>query len=128
MSEFETVNNILIVDDSSTARFIIRQCFEIAGFRGKNYVEAKNGLEALESLEKEKFDLIVTDLNMPGMDGIGLLSSVKASRHSEIPVIVITSTSNQAKNDELKKLGAFLIFNKPISPAGIHQAWETSKK
>lgn len=130
MMSKEDVKAILIADDSATARIIIKQCFEIAGFTGREFFTARNGQEAWELLQKEKVDLVLTDLNMPLMDGRALLTRIKscgtilASR----PVIVITSTSNQAKDAELMRLGASAVITKPISPASIYKAWDVMSR
>jgi two-component system chemotaxis response regulator CheY len=114
------IDNIIIVDDSKTARMVIKRCLEIAGFHGATFLEAANGKEALNIAKGHDVGLIVTDLNMPEMDGTSLLKHVKASpRLHELPVIVITSLGNPAKVEELKALGALAILNKPVSPANL---------
>lgn len=123
------VNNILIADDSGTARMIVRKCFEIAGLGDSNFFEAKNGGEVLTILESEKIDLLVTDLNMPVLDGKALLSRVKSNPALVgIPVIVITSGSNPASEKELKKIGAAVVLGKPLSPAAVARAWSVIEK
>lgn len=120
------IETIMIVDDSAMARLIMKQCLEIAGYRGKCFIEAANGKDALEKLEKRKADLIVTDLNMPVMEGTALLDNLKASQSMrDIPVIIITSNSNPAREAELRAKGAFAVVNKPISPAMIHKVCST---
>jgi len=117
-----SIETIMVVDDSAMARLIMKQCFEIAGFRGKTFTEAINGKDALEKLIKQKVDLVVTDLNMPVMEGNALLEHIKSSSElKEITVIIITSNSNPVKEIELKKKGAYAVINKPISPANIHK-------
>ncbi len=116
------IETIMIVDDSGMARLIMKQCLEIAGFRDKKFVEAINGKDALDKLNKEKIDLVLTDLNMPVMEGNALLDNIKISPElKNIPVIIITSNSNCAREAELKEKGAFAVINKPISPALIHK-------
>jgi len=114
------LENILIADDSATARMIIRRCFEIAGCVQANFIEAKDGEEALELAKKNELSLMVTDINMPNMDGRVLLKNVKASpKLTEIPVIVISSASNDTLDKELVQQGAFAVVKKPVSPASI---------
>lgn len=116
------IETIMIVDDSAMARLIMKQCFEIAGCRDKKFIEAADGKDALEKLGREKVDLVVTDLNMPVMEGVALLENIKASPVlKEIPVVIITSNSNSAREAELRGKGAFAVLNKPISPAAIHK-------
>ncbi|MGD0153879.1 MAG: response regulator [Thermacetogeniaceae bacterium] len=122
MTEKGNLNSFLIVDDSGTARMIIRQCIEIAGFHGKEFFEARDVKEAWQILQQQKVDLIVTDLNMPGLDGRDLLRLIKgAPELSSTCVIVITSTKNPAKEAELRDLGASSVLDKPVSPACIYQ-------
>lgn len=121
--------NILIADDSAMARTVIRRCLEIAGFSDAVFFEAGDGKAALEVLQKNQINLLITDLNMPELDGTGLLKRIKASpRLTSIPVIVITSISNPARIQELKELGASEVMQKPISPASIARAMEIMRE
>jgi len=114
------IQNVIIADDSSTARMIIKRCLEIAGCTGSQFHEAENGAQALEIAKSQKIDLLVTDLNMPSMDGKTLLKYVKASpKLTTLPVLIISSASNEAVKEELLKLGAHAVVNKPVSPASI---------
>lgn len=111
------MNRIVLADDSKTALMFIRRCLEIIGMQDAVFVEAANGKEALAKLKEEPADLLVTDLNMPEMDGATLLKRVKANpRLNAIPVLVITSASNPAKAAELMELGAYAVLDKPINP------------
>lgn len=117
------MKRIVIADDSATARMFIQRCLEIAGCREATFVEAGNGKEVLSRLKEEPADFVVTDLNMPVMDGETLLKWMKASPSlNSIPVMIITSTGNAAKEKELAGLGAFSILAKPVSPAGLASA------
>lgn len=117
------MKRIVIADDSATARMFIRRCLEIIGLGEATLVEAENGREALSLLKEEDTDLLLTDLNMPVMDGATLLKWVKSSpRLHDIPVLVITSAGNPAKEQELTALGAFGVLNKPVSPAVLMDA------
>lgn len=117
------VKRILIVDDSATARMMIRRCLEAVGFDGADFREAANGREALELLHEEPADVILTDMNMPEMDGRVFIRRVKCSpRFHAIPVIVISSiaTAEEAKN--LQGDGVSAVINKPLSPMVIREA------
>ncbi len=117
--------NILIADDSGTARMFIRQCLEISGQDDAQYLEAKDGQEALQLLKENSVDLIVTDLNMPVIDGRELLKRVVASpKLNSIPVLVITSSGNEARRQELLELGAKAVLRKPVNPATISEGLE----
>ena len=114
------MDNILIADDSRTARLFIKKCLEIIGLEDVSLSEAANGAEALEMIKKDEFDLLITDLNMPEMDGKELLHRVKASpKTTHIPVVVITSVANPAKEKELISLGALAVLTKPVTPADL---------
>lgn len=122
MTESTNLNSFLIADDSSTARMIIRQCIEIAGFHGKEFLEARDGKEAWQILQHHRVDMVFTDLNMPELDGRALLKLIKSMPElSSTCVIVITSTKNPAKEAELRDLGASSVLDKPVSPASIYQ-------
>jgi len=117
------MKRILIVDDSKTARMFIRRCLEISGFQEADFEEAENGQMAIDILKKNPADLVVSDLNMPQMDGEELLKKIKSSpRLHDIPVMIITSAANPKKIEELKSLQAFAILKKPVSPPEVTQA------
>ena len=120
------IENIIIADDSSTARMIIKRCLEIAGVADANFLEAGNGEEALRLAKEQPVDLIVTDLNMPVMDGRSLIRYVKASpKLTDLPILVISSAGNEAVRDELLKQGAFAVVDKPVTPAVVAAALES---
>lgn len=117
------MKRIIIADDSATARMFIKRCLDIIGLEDAEYVEAEHGKEALTAAKEQLPDLLLTDLNMPVMDGETLLKWFKASpRLCEVPVIVITSAGNPAKEAQLLKLGARQVINKPVSPPIMMQA------
>ncbi len=121
----ELVQTILVVDDSGTARMIIKQCLTIIGLKDKKFIEASNGRDAVELLRQNAVDLVVTDLNMPVMDGEALLLEIKGSAAwQQIPVIVITSTSNDVREKALREVGAEAVISKPVNPAALHAAWK----
>lgn len=110
------LKKILIVDDSATARNIIKRSIEICGIQDIEIGEAGNGKEALEILKANEYDLVFTDLNMPEMDGEQLIKRIKSSpKLFDIPVVVITSLANPVKEKNLLTEHASKIFPKPIS-------------
>ena len=114
---------IIIADDSRTARMVTRRCLEIAGWGDADFFEAGDGETALDLVRNHKADLLVTDLNMPRMEGAALLRAIKSSpRLNHLPVLVISSMSSQAREDELLQLGAFAVLAKPVSPAAVLEA------
>lgn len=108
-------HKILIVEDSPTIRSLIISTLESAG--NFNFVETGGGFEALKILPREKFDLIITDINMPDINGLELVSFVKKNElYRNIPLIIISTESS--KNDIAKglSLGADEYIVKPFKP------------
>jgi len=111
------MKRIIVADDSATARMFIKRCLQIIGLGDAEIIEAEHGKEALSAAKNQHVDLLLTDLNMPVMDGETLVKWVKASpKLCEVPVIVITSAGNPAKEAQLLELGAYRVLNKPVSP------------
>lgn len=118
MSETNVQPTIIIADDSQTARMIVKRCLEISGLDGVVFLEAGNGREALKFLKANKVSLLITDFNMPVMDGGILLKWIKNSAQiKETPVVIITSAGNPAREKELLSDGAYAVLSKPVSPA-----------
>ncbi len=114
---------ILIVDDSATARMFVQRCLEISRFMdGVEYIEAGDGNEAMQRLQEYPGEILMvfTDLVMPNLDGEALARRIMASpRFNQIPVIVISSAGNQAKEEYLLKIGVRAVIKKPVSPAKL---------
>lgn len=111
------MKRIIIADDSETARMFIKRCLQIIGLGDAEIIEVEHGKEALAAAKAQEIDLLLTDLNMPVMDGETLVKWVKASpKLCDLPVIVITSAGNPAKETQLLELGAYRVLNKPVSP------------
>lgn len=114
------MKRVVIADDSSTARMIICRCLKIAGLADAAFIEVDNGREALSKAGEENTDLVVSDLNMPVMDGETFLKWMKSNpKTKDIPVIIITSSSSPAIKSNLMSLGALAVIYKPVSPASI---------
>lgn len=117
------MKRILIVDDSETARMFIRKCMEIAGCRDDEFYEAPDGEKAIAFLRNNPVDLVVTDLNMPLMNGVELLKKVRESDSlRSLPVLVISSTQNRSKEAELEAFQFTKVLGKPVSPAKMLEA------
>lgn len=117
------LKRIVIADDSFTARMVIRRCLEMIGLEDAEIVEAANGKEALTKVKQAPTDLLLTDLNMPVMDGDTLIKWVKASpKLFALPVIVITSAGNPAREKNLLESGAAVVIQKPLSPAKLTES------
>ena len=116
---------ILIVDDSATARMILKRCCEIAGFHDSRYYEAEDGLQALSTLKEKDIDLVLTDLKMPKMDGNTFIKKLKLLEEGkDIPVVVISSIGSEVVESQLLEAGAKAVVTKPISPEKILEALE----
>ena len=105
---------IMIVDDSATMIFSIKTALEMNGFKVET---ASDGVQALAKLKSgTKPDLIITDVNMPNMDGLELIKNVRALPGFRFtPILTLTTESQAAKRDEGKKLGATGWLVKPVS-------------
>ncbi len=116
------MKRILIVDDSSMARMFIQRCLEAIGFRTVEFIEAVNGQDALDKIDSQPVDLILTDLTMPVLDGHELLKKIKSdSKYTDVPVLVISSAGNPAKEAELLETGALALLGKPFTPADLYK-------
>jgi len=114
---------ILIVDDSETSRMIIRKCFSMTGDEDSTFLEAEDGIRALSALADARVDLVVTDLNMPRMDGVTLLRKLrKGERTKHLPVVVISSMGNDHLDQELRDLDVTAIIRKPLTPSKVREA------
>jgi two-component system chemotaxis response regulator CheY len=104
---------VLIVEDSPTMRQLI--CFALKRLHGVSIVEASDGVDGLKKLAAEKFDLILTDINMPIMDGLKLVSLVRNdANYKSTPIIVITTEGAQEDRERALALGANDYITKPI--------------
>lgn len=114
--------NVLLVDDSSTMRKIIGRSLRQAGIDFDNIFEAGDGLEALEVLEKEHVDIVLSDINMPNMDGISFLKE-KFTRDNikDIPVLMISTETGEDIIGEAKSYGAIGAIKKPFTPDKVNE-------
>ena len=116
--------NVLVVEDSPTMRQLI--VFALKRIRGLNITEANDGVDGLKKISAEKFDLILTDINMPIMDGLKLVSMVRNDpNYKETPIIVITTEGAIEDRERALALGANEYITKPIQTMKI---LETVKK
>ena len=105
---------ILTVDDSRTMRDMLMLALSQAGYR---VVQAEDGVHGLEVLQGERPDVIITDINMPRMDGFGLIEGVRADpKHRSTPILVLTTESDPAKKDRARQAGATGWIVKPFNP------------
>ena len=102
----------LVIDDEPAIREGVRRILEAESFRVETF---GSGVAALERLKKEPFDLVITDLKMPGISGTDVLKAVKEI-HPDLPVIFITGYSSVESAVEVMKLGAVDYIAKPFTP------------
>ena len=111
---------ILIVDDFSTMRRIIKNLLRDLGFT--NTAEADDGQTALPLLQNGKFDFLVTDWNMPGMQGIDLLKTVRADPNlCDLPVLMVTAESKRDQIVEAAQAGVNGYIVKPFTAATLKE-------
>ena len=107
-------SDVLVVDDSAAIRKIPTRILRQTGMAIQTIREAGDGLEALALLAEHRIDLVLSDINMPKMDGLQLLASLKASpQWQRIPVVMITTEGGETKVAEAVRLGATGYVHKP---------------
>lgn len=112
--------NVLIVDDSSSMRAVIRRSIKVSGFNVGEYLEAADGREALTVLNDQWVDIVLTDINMPNMNGMQLISEIKADAMlRSIPVVMVTTEGSEKRMQESVELGASGYIKKPFLPEDV---------
>jgi two-component system chemotaxis response regulator CheY len=113
---------VLIVDDSSVMRKIVGRSLRQAGLEAIEVLEASNGSEALSSVRENSFDLILSDINMPLMDGLEFVRQLRCIEAAkQIPVIMITTEAGEGHVVEALSLGASGYIRKPFTPDQIKE-------
>ena len=108
---------ILAVDDSKTMRDMVGFTLRGAGY---DVVEANDGQDALDKLNGASVDLVITDVNMPRLDGIGLVKALRGNpAHRSTPILILTTESEDAKKNEGRAAGATGWIVKPFDPAQL---------
>ena len=114
---------ILIVDDSATVRKFVSASLTMQGF---TVIAACDGMDALEKLPSWTFDLVITDLNMPNMDGFELIRSLRENpQYRDLPVIILSSLGDRQSIETGRELGASSYLMKPFSLEKVQ--YEVSK-
>jgi len=109
---------ILVVDDSSLVRLYYRNVLEKSGFEVE---QAVNGIEAIEKVQAQAFNLVIVDVNMPKMDGFSFLRALRRSSPSvaTLPVLVISTESSEHDLDDARTAGANCYLVKPVSETNL---------
>jgi two-component system, chemotaxis family, chemotaxis protein CheY len=115
--------HVLLVDDSRTARSFIRHVLENLGI--SHIIEAENGRQAAEIIQAQYFDLVVTDYNMPEMDGKELVEFIRGkSWQSSVPVLMVSSERDQNRLAAVEQAGVSAVCDKPFEPALVKSLLE----
>lgn len=111
---------ILTVDDSLSMRMLLRAALSDDGHA---VAEAEEGMAALEWLGANEPSLVITDINMPGLDGLGLIAELRAdARYRDIPILVLTTESAPEKKEQARAAGATGWILKPFDPIKLNSA------
>src|SRR5262249_26529319 len=117
--------HVLIVDDSPAMRSFIRRVVELSGLGVTAYLEAGDGAEALRLLRAEQVNVILTDINMPGMDGEQFVSRLQQEPTlARIPVVVVSTDATVGRMERMLTLGARGYVTKPFSPELLREELE----
>jgi two-component system chemotaxis response regulator CheY len=113
-------HRILIVEDSQTMRSMIAATLGESG--DYEVVEAGSGFEAMRSLPRKKIDLIITDINMPNINGLELVSFVKNNdNYKDIPIIIVSTEGSEKDKEKGLSLGADEYLVKPFNPEELQE-------
>lgn len=108
-------HTILVVDDSAVMRSLLVSTLELLG--DLQFVQAQNGFEALRALPRDKVDLVLTDINMPDINGLELLNFIRNNPvYKELPVIIISTEGSRKDIEKGLALGANEYLVKPFKP------------
>jgi two-component system, chemotaxis family, chemotaxis protein CheY len=109
--------DVLIVDDSTVIRQMVRRTMELAGLDVGQVYEASNGIEALAQLGDHEVAVMLVDINMPTMNGVQLLKRMKDNdRLKNIPIVIVSTEGSKERIEQLEAIGAFGYIRKPFQP------------
>ena len=115
-----SITRILTVDDSASMRALLNHALSTNGFE---VAQADDGVSALEWLAVNEVDVVITDINMPRLDGFGLIERLRAgSRHRDRPILVLTTESSDEKKARAREAGATGWIVKPFDPEKLAAA------
>lgn len=113
--------NVLIVDDSATMRKIIMRGIRQAGIDNAEFKEAGDGVEGMQAVEAGQFDLILSDVNMPNMNGLDFVREVTGKLENPPPIVMITTEGSEEVIGEAMSRGANGYLKKPFTPEKIQE-------
>lgn len=116
-----TTKSILLVEDSATTRALIRAIIDEMG--DFNTVEASSGFEALKLLPTQEFNLVITDVNMPDINGLELINFIKNNpRYNHIPLIIVSTERSEEDRKKGIAMGAMAYITKPFKAHELQEA------
>lgn len=120
------MKKVLIVDDSSTMRRIIMRSLRQAGLQADTILEAENGAQGLATVNSDPdIELVFSDVNMPEMNGLEFVKSVRATRDAKsLPIVMISSEGSESFVQQAMDCGANAYVTKPFTPESIKQRLE----
>jgi len=114
---------VMVVDDTSVSRMLVVDALQRIGL--KNIVLAKDGVQAFKAMQTSPVHLVISDLNMPGLDGIGLLKLLREYKPtSSVGFILVTGVAEKAVLDRARQLGLNNYLAKPFTPLGLKASVE----
>ncbi|AKU94212.1 Chemotaxis regulator - transmits chemoreceptor signals to flagelllar motor components CheY [Labilithrix luteola] len=123
------MRRILVVEDSASTRSLVRAILEDPAFAASvgqiDITEAQSGFDAMRLLPRARYDLIITDINMPDVNGLELISFIRKSTvYKTTPLIIISTQATERDVERGRKLGADAYVPKPFSPESLRSACE----
>jgi two-component system chemotaxis response regulator CheY len=114
--------NILVVDDSTAIRKILIRVLRQTGLAIAEILEARDGVEALDIVRNHPLNLVLSDINMPNLDGLGLLAELKGNdQWRSLPVVMITTEGSEEKVSQAIRLGSAAYIRKPFTAEQIQE-------
>jgi two-component system chemotaxis response regulator CheY len=116
---------VLIADDSPGMRLVIRRVIQMSGFAVDLYVEAADGAQALSALGRQEVDVVLTDINMPNMNGEQFIVALRADpKLKTLPVVVVSTDATRHRIARMLELGAQGYITKPFQPETLREELE----
>lgn len=122
MNAMKTATRVLVIDDDPV---IGKSIDRVLASKGYAVITAADGAQALEKLAGEDYDVVYTDIRMPGMDGVEVARQIKATR-PWLPVVIVTGYGSQASEEEARAVGVSAFLHKPLSPEMIESSAEAA--
>jgi len=111
--------SVLAIDDSATIRALVTHTLNTAGF---DVTTAIDGVDGVEVFQSQRFDAVITDINMPNMDGFGVIESIRqGSENKRVPILLLTTESGQSLKDRARTAGATGWIVKPFDDTSLVQ-------